>query len=504
MEPAHANATPTYLGPYRIVERIGEGGMGVVDLGVGTDGGLVAIKSLRPWVVGGADGRVRFEREVAAMQRVRGSRVAEVLDADLTADPPYVVTRYVRGTPLSKVVRDHGPLKGEALHRLAAGLVEAIASVHAAGIVHRDVKPANVLLTDVGPVLIDFGLAHASDETRLTSAGSVAGTPGYLSPETARGQSVTFASDVHSWAATVAFAATGRSPYGTGPDAVVLDRIRRGEHDTRGIPEMLADTVTSALRVDPSSRPALAELARALGVSGFSAAASVSSLSEAKTVVSPSPESDDVSTAIMGETTTQRPLRQPEAARLRPWQPRLVVGLGAAVLVLLGAVWPYVGGLALIVLILVGRTTWRVRRRLHSRRTERGVRKSDNVVATLTLPMDIGVSLVPALVQGVLVLAGGYLVGAAVNSIELPGLLGSSLAPFLVGGAVSLVLAWWGPGTEKFRYGTRMLTVPLARSPRTTWVLVGVLLAIGWVMALLWDVWETSWLPADRPPNPFS
>src|SRR5690606_10285170 len=117
------------LGPYRLVERIGEGGMGVVHLAVSPDGGLVAVKALRPWVVGGEDGRKRFAREVEALRRVRSPRVAEVLDADVSGDPPYVVTRYVRGNPLNKVVADHGPLRGAALNRLASGLAEALASV---------------------------------------------------------------------------------------------------------------------------------------------------------------------------------------------------------------------------------------------------------------------------------------------------------------------------------------------------------------------------------------
>ncbi|HSK55857.1 MAG TPA: serine/threonine-protein kinase [Jiangellales bacterium] len=260
----HPTAPPQLLGAYRLVEPIGEGGMGVVHLAYGGDGRLVAVKILRPWLVGGRDGRARFEREVAALRRVRGPRVAEVLDADVTADPPYVVTRYVRGPSLDRVVADHGPLRGPALMRLAAGLAEALDTVHAVGVVHRDVKPGNVLIADGGPVLIDFGLAHALGDSRLTATGLVIGTPGYLAPETVLGRDPVPATDVHGWAGTVTFAATGHPPYGSGHDAVVLDRIRRGEYDLEGVEPDLAGLLRHALAVDPPARPTVRQLVRAV------------------------------------------------------------------------------------------------------------------------------------------------------------------------------------------------------------------------------------------------
>lgn len=516
----------THIGPYRVIERIGEGGMGAVDLAVGADGNVVAIKALRPSVIGGTDGRARFEREVSAMARVRGNRVAEVVDADLRADPPYVVTRYVRGMSLAKVVGDHGPLQGDALLRVATGLLEAVATVHAAGIVHRDVKPANVLLTDDGPVLIDFGLAHASDETRLTSAGMVVGTPGYLAPEIALGRDVTFSSDVHSWAATMVFASTGRSPYGTGPDAVILDRIRRGDHNIEGVPASLASLVSRALQVDASERPSVTGIAAALGVTGLphqpvatpDAAETVVANNTAETVVASNGAEETVvvpggragntaagsATAVMADTAPQRPLRQSAAAPLRLWQPRLAVGLGALVLLLLIALWPYVGGIVLVAAMLVGRVVWRIRRRLHDRRAARGARKSDQLVATLAVPVDVLVSLVPSVVHGTLVLAGGYVVGAGVNTVEPLRTSLGGLIPYFVGAAVALTLAWWGPGSQRFRYGVRVIARPLARARRTSWIVAGILVALGWVVALLLDIWGPSWVPGDGPPNPFS
>src|SRR5690606_23368906 len=278
------------LGQYRLVERIGEGGMGVVHLGVSPSGDLVAVKALRPWLVGGEDGRRRFEREVAAMRRVRGERVAEVVDADLSGDPPFIVTRYVRGNSLEKVVAAHGPLRGDALTELAAGLAEALDSVHSAGVIHRDVKPGNVMMTDSGPVLIDFGLARAVDEARLTATGLVIGTPGYLAPEVVRGKRSSPATDVHGWAATVAFAATGRPPYGSGPDAVILDRIRRGEHDLTGVEPSLAAVLHRALAGEPERRPSVRELRQRVGrAPDAEATAVVSALPPTEVVVATDP-----------------------------------------------------------------------------------------------------------------------------------------------------------------------------------------------------------------------
>jgi serine/threonine protein kinase len=260
-----AQRVPERAGPFRLLDRIGEGGMGVVYLAADADGRLVAVKLLRPWVIGGHDGRTRLAREVDATRRVRGPGVAEVVSADVTADVPYIATRYVPGPSLDAVIRSHGPLLPPALLRLATELADALAVVHAAGVVHRDVKPGNVLVAGAHPVLIDFGLARSAEDAPLTATGLVMGTPGYLAAESILGQPSTPATDVHGWAATVAFAATGRPPYGTGPDAVVLDRIRRGEADLTGLYPPLAPLVSRALATDPATRPALAEIRSVLG-----------------------------------------------------------------------------------------------------------------------------------------------------------------------------------------------------------------------------------------------
>jgi len=244
------------LGRYRLAQRIGEGGMGVVHLGVDSDGRAVAVKVLRPHIAGDPEARRRLGREVDSLRRVRHPRIAEVLDADVDGETPYVVTQFVPGMALDEHVRTHGPLDGAALARLGNGLGEALAAIHAAGIVHRDLKPGNVLMLDGDPVVIDFGIAHVADDVRLTSTGLVMGTPGYLSPELVEGDQVTQATDWWGWAATMAFAATGRPPFGRGPMEVVLDRVRRGSADLGGVPAALVPVLSAALAVDPAQRPA--------------------------------------------------------------------------------------------------------------------------------------------------------------------------------------------------------------------------------------------------------
>ena len=246
---------PGKIGPYRLLEKIGEGGMGVVYLARDADGRPVAVKVLGPAVSQDPNARRRLFREVETMRRVRSRYVAEILDADVGGPSPYIVTRYVPGRTLDDAVRQDGPLRGPALARLASGLAAAIAAVHAAGVVHRDLKPGNVMLCDGQPVVIDFGIAHIPDSTRLTQTGMVMGTPGYLAPEVIEGQPSSGASDVHSWGATVAFAATGRQPYGAGTYQTIFFRVLQGKAELAGVPAPLLPLVQGALAVDPRQRP---------------------------------------------------------------------------------------------------------------------------------------------------------------------------------------------------------------------------------------------------------
>jgi len=252
--------TPDRLGPYRLVRRIGEGGMGVVYLALNAADEQVALKALHPGMAQESNARRRMGREVETMRRVRSRYVAEVMDADLDGDPPYIVTRYVPGLTLDEVVAGGGPLSGPALARLAYGLAEALAAVHSAGVVHRDLKPGNVMISDGEPVIIDFGIAQLHETTRLTMTGMFMGTPGYLAPEVIEGKESGAASDVHSWGATVAFAATGRPPYGTGPFETIFYRIMHGGPNLDTLPAPLQPLVLDALSRDPARRPSPAEI----------------------------------------------------------------------------------------------------------------------------------------------------------------------------------------------------------------------------------------------------
>jgi protein kinase-like protein len=251
---------PDRLGEYRLLDRIGEGGMGVVFLARDAGHRTVAVKVLRSGVAGDPTARRRLAREVETMRRVRSPHVAEVIDADLDGDMPYIVTRFVPGRTLDDVVTQGGPLRGQALASLASGLAEALVAVHAAGVVHRDVKPGNVMLFQGTPVVIDFGIAQGPDATRLTMTGMFMGTPGYLAPEVIEGRPSTEASDVHAWGASVAFAATGRPPFGTGLYEGIFYRIVNGQADLAGAPAALLPLLAAALARDPAHRPSAVQL----------------------------------------------------------------------------------------------------------------------------------------------------------------------------------------------------------------------------------------------------
>jgi hypothetical protein len=256
---------PERLGAYRLLKRVGEGGMGVVFLAHTPGQQSVALKVLRSTVAGEPTARRRLAREVETMQRVRSPHVAEVIDADLEGDMPYIVTRYVPGRTLDEVVSQHGPICGPGLARLAGGLAEALVAVHAAGVVHRDLKPSNVMMLDGSPVVIDFGIAQGPDATRLTMTGMFMGTPGYLAPEVIEGSPSSQSSDVHAWGATVAFAAIGHPPYGTGSYEGIFYRIVNGQPDLGRVPVPLLPLLTSALARDPAHRPSAVQLAYRAG-----------------------------------------------------------------------------------------------------------------------------------------------------------------------------------------------------------------------------------------------
>ncbi|GAA4839877.1 serine/threonine-protein kinase [Kitasatospora terrestris] len=250
---------PRQIGEYRLLRRLGAGGMGQVYLGRTAGGRTVAVKTVHAHFAADPEFRVRFRQEVAAARRVGGRWTAPVLDADTESERPWVATGYVAGPSLTSAVRDFGPLPAAAVRSLGAGLAEALAAVHGKGLVHRDVKPSNVLLALDGPRLIDFGIARALDATVLTRTGHVVGSPGFLSPEQAGGLAAGPASDVFSLGAVLAFAATGTAPFGAAQSTpVLLYRVVHEQPDLdalAAVDPQLRDAVAACLAKDPAQRP---------------------------------------------------------------------------------------------------------------------------------------------------------------------------------------------------------------------------------------------------------
>jgi hypothetical protein len=268
MQPLGADE-PTVVGPYRLLGRLGSGGMGRVYLGRSAGGRTVAVKIVHPHFALDEEFRARFCREVDAARRVGGAWTAPVLDADPEAAVPWVATAYVAGPSLTAAVADGGPLPIHSVRVLGAGLAEALAAVHELGLVHRDVKPSNVLLTLDGPLLIDFGIARATDGTAsLTSTGVSIGSPGYMSPEQILGKGATGAADVFSLGAVLAYAATGESPFPGDSSAALLYKVVHEEPELGSLDGELRDVVEACLAKEPGARPAPLELARRLAPEG--------------------------------------------------------------------------------------------------------------------------------------------------------------------------------------------------------------------------------------------
>ncbi|WP_392671553.1 serine/threonine-protein kinase [Streptomyces sp. LN785] len=253
-------ADPPVVGGYRLVARLGAGGMGRVYLSHTPGGRPVAIKVVRPELADDPDFQRRFGREIRAAQRVRGAYTAELIDADADGEPPWLATLYVPGPSLAEAVARRGPLSVPAVLWLMAGMAEALQAIHAEGIVHRDLKPSNVLLAADGPRVIDFGIAVAADGTSYTAAGHAVGTPAYMAPEQASGEEVTAATDVFALAQTAAFAALGRSLYGDGPGVYVLYNIVHSDPDLSLLPEPLRPLFAWCLAADPAERATPAEV----------------------------------------------------------------------------------------------------------------------------------------------------------------------------------------------------------------------------------------------------
>lgn len=274
MQPLEAGE-PRTIGAYRLLGRLGAGGMGRVYLGRSAGGRTVAVKIVHPHFAADEEFRARFRREVEAARRVGGEWTAPVLDADPGAAVPWVATGYVAGPSLDRALAAHGPLPEASVRAIGAGLARALVAVHGLGLVHRDVKPSNVMLTLDGPRLIDFGIARATDGTAsLTSTGVSIGSPGYMSPEQILGKGITGAADVFSLGAVLAFAATGRPPFTGEHSATLLYKVVHEPPELGDVPAgELRELIAACLAKTAADRPApedvAASLGDALGVPGW-------------------------------------------------------------------------------------------------------------------------------------------------------------------------------------------------------------------------------------------
>lgn len=256
-----AHDDPHGFGPYRLIARLGSGGMGTVYLARSPGGRTLALKTMHARIATETAFRTRFRLEADAARVIGGRYGAQVVDADPLAETPWMATEYVLGPPLDEAVEQAGPLPETTVRALGAALCGALGQLHHSDVVHRDLKPSNIMITAHGPKVIDFGIARALGDDRLTHAGAAVGTPAFMSPEQATGEEHAPAGDVFALAGVLVFAATGRGPFGNGQPADLLYRVRYGEPDLTGVPAALAPVLSRCLAKEADGRPTTAELA---------------------------------------------------------------------------------------------------------------------------------------------------------------------------------------------------------------------------------------------------
>ncbi|WP_022919641.1 serine/threonine-protein kinase [Ruania albidiflava] len=542
------------VGGYRLLHTLGSGGMGTVYEAIDAEGRHVALKLLHPAFSADEAARERLRREVATLHRVKGESVARVLDAEAESAEAFIVTELIDGQSLEDSIREHGPMDADELADLADGLAGALESIHAAGVLHRDLKPGNVMLTDDGPVVIDFGISQLADDPRITQTGLVTGTPGYVDPQVMHGSHPTLAGDWWGWAAVLVFAATGRQPFGRGPG--VLMRVESGRVDTDGLSPRSAQVLRRALHPDPDRRmrpevvrQALADHAAGREVTTLLAdeddpsqgddpateLAPAAEMADAPAVLPPTyapgePAAAQQPGAELGPRTaylptTMQPSPEPPPqtgvppgwhpggaqwppppqgdqlpAWFRPAPARGWISLCWLLAVVgLGLVYPAVLLLVLTALVVLLGGIGSAARSLRQRRLQRGPGRWDRTWVGATFPAHLLLAALLTLPGAIVGAAGAAIVWIlGVDTLPMQAVLPGTVA-------VAALLLWWTPSSGRAREGERVVLRLVA--PRglggALWMLGGLALAVIGLILFLGVGDGPHWTPFPAPPSSF-
>jgi predicted Ser/Thr protein kinase len=482
------------IGGYTVVAAIGRGGSGDVYRVTDHRGETAALKLVDAQADDAA--RARLGREVDALKSLRHDAIPRILDAELDGPEPFLVFEYIDGVSLAHQVADHGALRGEALADLAETVASALAEAHGAGVIHRDVTPANVMMGSRGPVLIDFGLSHRADDPRLTREGMVSGTAGYVAPEVIDGADPSPTADLWAWAATVAFAMVGEAPFGSGRGA--LSKTLQGKVRLPNVQG--AKEVARALSLDVSARPSPSSVVAALRGRTERLAAAESVARDAPTRVF------DLGQEGQGAASFD-PWALPPVAVRRPG----VIAAIALALIAIATLAPILATLVTVLLVIIGRTEHRRVASLTRLRARRGKRRGDAALVAVGMPWHLVRAFAEVLPTASIATFVGGAWAALVWKLAGDGRLASlsGEAGLAWGHAIALgsglaiagAILWRGPWSESTRDGVRRAAARIAPSRRAAriWVLVAVVVVGTVVFALAWatTIW---WWPL--PPLP--
>lgn len=519
-QPSRAFRPGSEVGGYRIGSRLGQGAMGAVYSAYDGGGSLVAIKFLHSHLDTDARGRERLRREAGALQRLRHPGIAAILDVEFDGPEAFIVTELVDGPTLEDEIAQRGPLDPWDLYELADQLAATLEAVHLAGVVHRDLKPSNVLVAERGPVVIDFGIAHGLDDPRVTATGLVMGTPGYLPPELLDGVRPSPDTDWWGWAAVLAYAATGRAPFGVRPTEAVLARSRSGLPDLGGLGPATASALAQALRAEPERRWGPTQVVAALR-----RAAEEGDAPPPTIVVGPPTFPTEVVAPVVAPPVpvTQRtvhdgrtlavptdpPAEPSTPTYVRPIPPaRTAVVLALALAgALLACLYPVIAVGVYAALAFGARIVGVTADSLHTRRERHGISSRDVLRSTVAMPWYVVRALlgtIPSLLVGVcagtvLVVGGWWVLG--------PGGLGASLGlaePIILvlAGSAAIALVWAGPLAFLTRYGTRTALAGIAPGRLGGALVIAVaLVASGASVWMLAQGTAATWWPLPGPPR---